>query len=92
MLRSRYDFPVRATVETGVSVDFQEARAWSLKHDRETGNLQGRVLPHRLHPESEWALWEFEFDADAILFNLRFGGVARGPLDVSIWRNEMLRI
>lgn len=88
-LKQRFEFACGATVETGPSVNFQEACSWAIRPDNAPFRyLDGRVLPHLIHPEGARALWDFEFEADAMLFATRFGGVVRGPVRVSHWRRS----
>lgn len=85
---ARFEFSLAATVET-VHVNFAAARAWAFAPDP-IRQLQGKVLPHRLHPESDHTLWEFELEDDAVLFACKWGGQIIGSLDASVWRNRVL--
>lgn len=87
-IQSRFEFTPVATVET-VRADFAVARAWALAPDP-IRQLQGKVLPRRLHPESDHTLWAFELEEDAILFACKWGGQVTGSLDASVWRNRFL--
>jgi len=90
-LREKFEFVCTATVATGASVDFQQARDWAIPcGGTSSKNLQGRVLPHLIYPEGDHVLWDFEFEGDAMLFALRFGGIVRGPVDVDEWRRSLL--
>ena len=90
-LRNKFDFICAATVATGPSVDFQQARDWAIPRDETSvRNLVGRVLPHLIYPEGGHVLWDFEFLDDAMLFVLKFGGNTGGPLDVGEWRRSVL--
>lgn len=85
-LCQRFEFTPTATVETGPPVSFQETLVWAIRpHDATLRNLEGRVLPHRLNPESDRVLWDFELEADAMLFALKFGGILSGPRDFATW-------
>ncbi len=75
-LKARYDFDPVATVEAGHLADFERACAWAIPNDDAAfRNLEGRVIPHLIHPEGDRALWDFEFEADARLFALKFGAL-----------------
>ncbi len=89
-LQGRFDFDVAVTVETGVGIDFQEACRWALRTCLDDHHLQGLVRPRLPYPEARRALWEFQFDDDALLFALRFGGTVRGPIDVDRWRQSVI--
>jgi hypothetical protein len=87
-LMGRSNFTSAATVETGRGVDLQQARAWCIPTQQtRVRNLTGRALPTPIFGH-ERVLWSFEFEADAILFACRFGGIVRGPISVSDWRRD----
>lgn len=88
-LEERFEFATVATVETK-RAGFRKARDWALAPEP-FRQLQGRVRPHNLHPESGHVLWEFEHEDDAILFACKFGGQARGPVDPTVWRAAVLK-
>ena len=91
MVREKFEFVCKATVATGSSVNFQQARDWAIPRDETSvRNLVGRVLPHLSFPEGGHVLWDFEFEGDAMLFVLKFGGNTGGPLDVGEWRRSVL--
>ena len=79
--RARASFRAAATVETDERLKFQEACRWSLSTGHHN-HLRGLVRPRLPYPEAERVLWEFQFDDDALLFALRFGGTVRGPINV----------
>ena len=90
-LSARFAFATVATVETGRDVNFQQTCIWALGVEGfANSNLEGRVRPHLIFPEGDYALWDFEFAADAMLFALRFGGISRGPINVDQWRRDRL--
>lgn len=88
--RERAPFTVTATVETDEKVGFNEACCWALQTGADAQHLRGLARPRVPFPEATRILWEFEFDDDAMLFALRFGGTVRGPIDVGQWRQSVL--
>ena len=91
-IRTKSEFACAATVETGASVDVYTARVWATPNDDgSSSRLVGRYRFSRAYPDADEVLWEFEFDDDALIFVLRFGGEARGRVDVREWRGSVLR-
>ena len=88
--RARASFRAAATVETDERLNFQEACRWSLSEADHDHHLRGLARPRLPYPEAERALWEFQFDDDALLFALRFEGTVRGPIDVDQWRQSVI--
>ena len=73
-------------------MDVYTARVWATPNDDgSSSRLVGRYRFSRAYPDADEVLWEFEFDDDALIFVLRFGGEARGRVDVREWRGSVLR-
>lgn len=88
--RARASFRATATVETDERLNFQKAWRWVLSKAHHDHHLRGLVRPRLPYPEATQVLWEFQFDDDALLFALRFGGTVRGPINVRQWRQSVI--
>ena len=68
-------------------MDVYQARVWATPYDDGSfSRLVGRFRSSQAYPDAERVLWEFELEDDAIIFAIRFGGISKGPVDVSKWR------